>query len=58
MFYLRVRRLCDPRFKKLTFKHDRMLTDAMRTNATKWFTAEFNRKYKEKFSSTAADQRS
>ena len=41
--------MCDPRFKKLTFKNDRMLTAAMRTNAEKWFSTEFNRNYKNKF---------
>ena len=46
--------MCDPRFKNLTFKHDRMLTNVMRTNAVKWFSAEFNRKYKGKFDKTTA----
>ena len=40
--------MCDPRFKKLQFKHDRMLSDMMRTRAVTWFTHEFNTKYKGK----------
>ena len=44
--------MCDPRFKKLTFLHDGMMTDVMRANAVKWFTAEFNRNYKNKFNNS------
>ena len=40
--------MCDPRFKKLHFKHDRMLSDMMRMRAVTWFTHEFNTKYKGK----------
>jgi hypothetical protein len=40
--------ICDPRFKKLTFNHDRMLTDRMRDRAFRWFSAEFNQNYKGK----------
>ena len=40
--------LLDPRFKKLTFKHDGMLSDSMRVRAIKWLTAEFNLNYKGK----------
>jgi hypothetical protein len=38
----------DPRFKKLRFKNDRMLTDVARTRAIKWFTTEFNNNFKGK----------
>jgi hypothetical protein len=34
--------ICDPRFKKVQFKHDRMLSDMIRARAVQWFTAEFN----------------
>ena len=46
--------ICDPRFKKLQFKHDRMLSDMMRTRAVQWFTTVFNQKYKGKFNKEAA----
>jgi hypothetical protein len=40
--------MLDVRFKKLTFKNDRMITVRMRREAVKWLTEEFNRKYKGK----------
>ena len=40
--------MLDVRFKKLTFKNDRMLTARMRRDAVKWLTEEFNRTYKGK----------
>ena len=40
--------ICDPRFKKLKFKHDGMLKDPIRERAFKWFTTKFNKKYKGK----------
>lgn len=42
--------LLDPRFKKLCFKHDNMLTDLARSRAIKWFTDEFNQNYRSKAS--------
>ena len=45
--------LLDPRFKKLTFKHDSMLSDAKRREAIKWLTAEFNKSYKGKATAEA-----
>ena len=41
--------LLDPRFKKLTFKHDDMLSDVRRRQAIKWLKEEFEAKYKGKF---------
>ena len=40
--------LCDPRFKKLVFKHDRLLTDLMWSRALLWFKAEFDKNFKGK----------
>lgn len=40
--------MLDPRFKKLRFKNDSMLTDFARTRALKWFTDEFKRNYDKK----------
>ena len=40
--------LLDPRFKKLTFKNDRLLTQMMRTRALAWLKAEFEKNYKGK----------
>ena len=37
--------ILDVRFKKLSFKNDRMITPLMRRNAVKWVTDEFNRHY-------------
>ena len=47
--------ILDPRFKKLHFKHDSMLTDAARTRAFKWFTEAFNKSFKDKVQVTTAD---
>jgi hypothetical protein len=47
--------LLDPRFKKLTFKNDRLLTDMMRTRALSWLKAEFDRNYKGKVKVTPSD---
>ena len=46
--------ICDPRFKQLKFKHDRMLDDRARARAIKWFTDEFNKNYRDKFSADSA----
>ena len=40
--------MLDPRFKKLTFDGDDMLKPAMRRDATRWLTEEYNRNYKNK----------
>jgi hypothetical protein len=45
--------LCDPRFKKLVFKHDCLLTDQMRARALLWFKAEFNKNFKGKVAAAA-----
>ena len=47
--------MCDPRFKKLSFKNDGMITDASRRKAERWFKDEFVKKYKGKFF-TSADE--
>mmetsp|Transcript_50727 Transcript_50727/g.114025 ORF Transcript_50727/g.114025 Transcript_50727/m.114025 type:complete len:254 (-) Transcript_50727:141-902(-) len=46
--------ICDPRFKQLKFKHDHMLDDRTRARAIKWFTDEFNKNYRDKFSANSA----
>ena len=46
--------LLDPRFKKLSFKHDGMLADSMRARELKWLTTEFNSNYKGKVVAKAA----
>ena len=46
--------LLDPRFKKLSFKHDGMLADSMRLRALKWLTTDFNTNYKGKVVAKAA----
>mmetsp|Transcript_30411 Transcript_30411/g.92891 ORF Transcript_30411/g.92891 Transcript_30411/m.92891 type:complete len:256 (+) Transcript_30411:730-1497(+) len=38
--------ILDPRFKKLRFEGDRMLTEGYRAQAMRWFTDEYNRNYK------------
>ena len=40
--------MLDPRFKKLVFKHDSMLSQAARRTALRWLTDEFNTHYKGK----------
>ena len=40
--------MLDPRFKKLTFDGDRMLKPAMRRDALKWLTEEYNQHFKYK----------
>ena len=44
----------DPRFKKLNFKHDAMLSDGRRRQAMKWLTEEFNANFKGKVGGTGA----
>ena len=46
--------ILDPRFKKLSFKHDGMLTDSMRVRAIQWLTSDFNTNYKGKAAAAAA----
>ena len=50
--------MCDPRFKKLNFKDDRMLSDRMRARAVIWFTNEFNANYKGRVKVQAPDSSS
>ena len=38
----------DPRFKKLSFKDDGMLSDHLRVRAIKWLTTEFDKNFKGK----------
>jgi len=45
--------MCDPRFKKLVFEGDNMLKPAARREAVKWFSEEYNTKYKGKFAAAA-----
>lgn len=40
--------MLDPRFKKLSFDGDNMLKPAMRRDAVKWLTEEYNSKFKGK----------
>ena len=47
------RRPPSPRFKKLVFKHDRLLTDSMRARALLWFKMEFNKNFKGKVGAAA-----
>ena len=46
--------ILDPRFKKLSFKHDGMLTDSMRVRAIQWLTNDFNANYEGKAAAAAA----
>ena len=46
--------MLDPRFKKLTFDGDKMLKPAMRRDAVKWLTEEYNAKFKDKAQVSAA----
>ena len=41
--------MLDPRYKKLIFKYDNMLPQAMRDDAVKWLTEEYVKTYKGKF---------
>ena len=47
--------LLDPRFKKLAFKGDNFIRPAMKRDATKWLTEEFNSKYKNVWHVTGVD---
>ena len=49
--------MCDPRFKKLVFEGDNMLKPAARREAVKWFSEEYNTKYKGKFAAAAPPAR-
>ena len=40
--------MCDPRYKQLEFKHDNMISGAVRKRAEQWFRTEFNAKYRGK----------
>ena len=46
--------MCDPRFKKLTFEGDNMLKPAARREAVRWFSEEYNNKYKGSFAAAAS----
>ena len=48
--------MLDPRFKKLTFDGDDMLKPAMRREATRWLTEEYNANYKNKVYNPSAAQ--
>ena len=45
--------MLDPRLKKLTFKHDRLVTPEMRNMAVRWMTYEFNKNFKGKVAPAA-----
>ena len=44
--------MCDPRYKKLQFRHDNLLKDNVRKRAEQWFSAEFNAKYRGRIAPT------
>lgn len=47
--------MLDPRFKKLSFDGDRMLKAHHRRDAARWFSEEYNSKYKGKFYNASAE---
>ena len=45
--------MLDPRYKKLVFKNDNMLTQGMRRDAVKWLTEAYNKNFKGKVAKAA-----
>ena len=49
--------MLDPRYKKLVFKNDNMLTQGMRRDAVKWLTEAYNKNFKGKVAKAATTTR-